>query len=360
MIEAIDYPIDIGILASYFVLIGLLVWRIWPLVHNSLCQATPTPFIFLALAALSFLSTWTYMFAFFNYSYQAWKASSPNNIETTLNSMSHWLHDVSLFDDAWRTVNVGTWQWLWSHQLCSFTVAVWTPLLAIEGTRRKIPYAWAFMLLGQVVAISVATALFFAVLYVNPVATPGQPSGKLSVVLLASVLGGIITVVLSPFVAETSQFMPTLLVMHALLIIPLVYKPSSDVKREGGDLLSSVLTMATYLISTGANLILYCQQWFEAIVSLPPKSTLLDILRQLSATFFSHPAQSSISSDILCVNLICMFWMAADSFKAKKAIPCQVLALIALTPILSSSVTLPVFLACREYRDYVFHHNKAE
>lgn len=77
------------------------------------------------------------MFKFFVFSYNEWKsvAEYKYNVQefSLINSISYWLHDVSLFDSAWRQVCVGSWQWLWSHQLCSLTVAVWTPILAIEG-----------------------------------------------------------------------------------------------------------------------------------------------------------------------------------------------------------------------------------
>lgn len=137
----VEYPIAVSILLSYFIFIGALVWRISPQLKQSFNNASHSfnIIIFLVLAAISFLATWTYMFEFFIYSYQNWRAIASYKYKmedmTWLNSISYWLHEVSLFDSAWRQVCVGAWQWLWSHQLCTLTVAVWTPILAIEGKR---------------------------------------------------------------------------------------------------------------------------------------------------------------------------------------------------------------------------------
>lgn len=136
----IEYPIAVSILASYFVLIAGLAWRISPQLKQSFNNLSLGIILFLCLAVVSFIATWTYMFKFFLFSYAEWKALASYNYDITnfslLNSISYWLHDVSLFDSAWRQVCVGAWQWLWSHQLCSLTVAVWTPILAIEGKNR--------------------------------------------------------------------------------------------------------------------------------------------------------------------------------------------------------------------------------
>lgn len=129
-----DYPGDVAILASYFVLIAVLIWRIKPLLTRSYYTKTRGVKTLFGLAMVSFIATWTYMIRYFEHSYREWSSTAGANGELSfVNSISHWLHDVSLFDDAWRTVSQGGWPWLWSHQLCLFTVIVWTPFLVIEG-----------------------------------------------------------------------------------------------------------------------------------------------------------------------------------------------------------------------------------
>lgn len=129
----VDYPIAVSILISYFVLILALLWRVKSQLSKTLSSSTPGISLFHLLAFVSFIATWTYMIKFFTFSYREWKAMATFTEPVSLNSISYWLHDVSLFDSAWRQVCVGVWQWLWSHQLCSLTVSVWTPILAIEG-----------------------------------------------------------------------------------------------------------------------------------------------------------------------------------------------------------------------------------
>ncbi|KAI8375866.1 hypothetical protein BD560DRAFT_392137 [Blakeslea trispora] len=319
----IEYPIDVAILASYFLLIFALLWRIQSFIKTA--WKAPKSRVFFLLAMVSLGSTWTYMFQFFFYSYRQWQKTT--TLALSLNSISHWLHQTSLFDSAWRQVSVGAWPWLWSHQLCSLTVSVWTPILAIEGYQRQIPFMWAYMLLGQVVAISFASCLAFAVFLAYPVVVTHVPNNLIQRLAVCSA-GGLATVVLSPFVAEGTGFMPNLLVMHALLILPLFQtKPAKN----------NPAPVMIYVFASGANLMIYLQQWFQALASLPVIS-ISQIVTHLTAVW-SHPAQASISSDIVCMQLITMtwIWVHRDVDYA--------LLLILLTPILSASVTLPLFFA---------------
>lgn len=351
----VEYPIAVSILVSYFALIIGLVWRISPQLKQSGKNITPSILLFFGLAAISFLATWTYMFKFFIYSYQQWKSVAEYkypavNDFSLINSISYWLHDVSLFDSAWRQVCVGAWQWLWSHQLCSLTVAVWTPILAIEGARRRIPYIWAYMILGQVVAISVASSLFFAVMLSSKPAVGKQPSSTLLWTLVGSTVGGIVTVIISPYVADNSAFMPNLLVMHILLVFPLASKKLIPLPAFSS-IKTPVYIMVLYLLAAGANFSIYVNQWIAclSVLKVHSNSFIYDALHMLFTTFFNHPAQSSISSDIVCMQLISMAWMWTHSKNEFKTVPTAVQVLLALTPILSASVTLPLYFAGCEY-----------
>ena len=163
-----------------------------------------------------------------------------------------WLMNSELFEQAWATVCSGPMNWWWSEKLCLFTVGYWTVLLATEGMSfafldcyvsdisvslgrgHRVPHIWAYMLLGQVVAISVAANLFYValVLYTVPATTPTtKPSSKspesAPLTLWLSVLASLVTVVLSPYTSP-STFLPNLLTMHTLIIIPLVFPLTSS------------------------------------------------------------------------------------------------------------------------------------
>ncbi|KAI8643082.1 hypothetical protein BD408DRAFT_415554 [Parasitella parasitica] len=344
----VEHPFTVAILASYFALIFVLVWRVKRELQMVYYFNHPGVILFALLSLISLLSTWTYMFKFFAHSYQEWKQLARYEQPLSLNSMSYWLKDVSLFDSAWRKVCVGAWQWLWSHQICTLTVSVWTPILAIEGTRRRIPYIWTYMLLGQVVAISFAASLFFAVLLTFEPFSNRQPSSRLLKTLTLSSVGGILTVVLCPFVADTDAFMGNLLAMHILLIFPLVYTESSTPLSSKS---ASTYAAVLYALAAGANLSIYANQWFTCLATLAPfnQHTWYQIYDTAITTFFSHPAQSSVSYDIVCMQLISVAWMYTVSQRDYQHVPSWVWILIAVTPLMSSSFTLPLFFAGYEY-----------
>ncbi|KAL9542523.1 hypothetical protein MBANPS3_008573 [Mucor bainieri] len=344
----VEYPFTLAILASYFVLIFALLWRVKDQLATTLSNSNPGIVLFVLLSGVSLLSTWTYMFKFFAHSYQEWKLFTGFELPLSLNSMSYWLKDVSLFDSAWRQVCVGAWQWLWSHQICTLTVSVWTPILAIEGTRRRIPYIWAYMLIGQVVAISFASSLFFAVLLAYAPITNKEPSPRLLKTLTLTSVGGILTVVLSPYVADTEAFMVNLLIMHVLLIFPLVYVESSSALSSKS---ASLYAIILYSLAAGANLSIYANQWFQCLATLAPlgQHTWYEIYHTALTTFFGHPAQSSVSSDIVCMQFISVAWMFTASKRDYPQVPSWVWILMAATPFLSASFTLPLFFAGYEY-----------
>lgn len=215
------------------------------------------------------------------------------------------------------------------------------------------------MILGQVVAISVASSLFFAVMLAYPPSIHQNVSKKLLWSLATSTVGGIITVIISPYVASTDGFMPNLLVMHILLIFPLASKkfiPLPDFSA----LSTPLLIITLYTFAAGANLSIYVNQWLTCLASLKVKSGsfICDVYAALIGTFFGHPAQSSISYDIVCMQIISVAWMLISSKNHYGTIPSWVLGLMLLTPILSASVTLPLFFAGCEYRNMIKKINK--
>lgn len=224
------------------------------------------------------------------------------------------------------------------------------------GSRRHIPYAWAFMLLGQVVAISTSSALFFAV-----VLAYGKTDRALlpsPVVLLVCVWVGMATVVASPFVADTVWFLPNLLVMHGVLIIPLFELFTGKFKL--GHTQRSIAITAIYITAAACSFAITLQHWFTCLRGLvDTDQPLSSVPWFLIATFFRHPAQSSISSDVVAVDLLCCLWMVVDRMRYNGKIPKWTMALMLLTPSLSASVTFPVFLAAVEYQDTLMDKNKS-
>ncbi|KAI9266833.1 hypothetical protein BDA99DRAFT_536240 [Phascolomyces articulosus] len=347
-----DYPVDVAILISYFVLIGGLFLRIRSPLQQCFQSKQFGSTIFIVGALGSFLFTWYYMIKYFIHSYNESDQIAPNE-PVTLNSISHWLHNVSLFDDAWRTVSSGNIQWLWSQQICMFTVGVWTPFLAVEGARRRIPYLWAFMVLGQVVAISTASALFFATVLAFPKTDLAGPSRRLTTAMLICVFCGMITVVVSPFVASSQWFLLNLLVMHIVLVFPLL--PSKPAVYNYTE--QTLFVAGVYTLSAGASLSICVQQCISCFIET---GSVYDTVVSMADIFFAHPAQSSISSDVVWVHLLCVMWMVIDRLsKANGTLSLPVLTLIFLTPIFSISVTMPLYLAYSELTAAASKHHTA-
>jgi hypothetical protein len=98
------------------------------------------------------------------------------------------------------------------------------------GVRRGIKHTWAFMLLGQIVAISFATNLFLLTLILSPAST--QPSSARSqrsswlgpwLLNLGSVLATVIPAFLladEHYWHHSADFLPVLLIPHVALLVP--------------------------------------------------------------------------------------------------------------------------------------------
>lgn len=76
---------------------------------------------FATLAALSLITTWYYMFSYFQVSYQTW-AMWRSRFEISQDKMHWglWLKETSLFKENWETIIVGNARYWWSHQIFFF------------------------------------------------------------------------------------------------------------------------------------------------------------------------------------------------------------------------------------------------
>jgi hypothetical protein len=91
--------------------------------------ASPPPgqhvWLFGALAAGSLLTTWTFMFRYFNVSYQTWLMwRSYYELDPHHRHWGLWLKETSLFREAWELVVVGNARYWWSHQIFFFALGL--------------------------------------------------------------------------------------------------------------------------------------------------------------------------------------------------------------------------------------------
>lgn len=278
----------------------------------------------LALAAL--LTTWERMFSYFRWSYQNFYASAPylNSPHTASSPIAAWLSSTKLFKEAWSLVSSSPETWVISQRICFITI-LWTVFL--HGHRQRVPHAWAYLLIGQLVAISVAMNLFFAALLAaekdetvqsKPVTSPdtrGNLRRPPSTLLLQCVAIALASTLLVPTLPER-YFLKNLLVLHGILIIPILV---SETITRPPYYLKSVIQVLSALNS--AWLIWQCHS-----------------LRAVYLAVASNPAMGSITFDVIMATLSIALWNAQRSgFGTRR------LFALAGAPILQSSIESHAF-----------------
>ncbi|KAH8833460.1 hypothetical protein DL96DRAFT_1811929 [Flagelloscypha sp. PMI_526] len=316
--------IAISILVSYFVIILALFGVIGGSLRPSFKQYQArkerrgyrVP-IFAFLTVGSLVHTWYYMFKYMEWSFHDFENINPPNSATStlVARVADWLQNTSLFEQAWSIVCSSDSGWWWSQQICLYVVAGWITFLTIQGNRYQIKYLAAYMLLGQFVAISVASNLFYLAIALSPVNPPPvSASGtRAPKRLWLSVLLGLFTVGYSPKTSFTDNtFAINLAVMHICLFIPLLFQKSIN----GGPHSISIADFASFM-STGTLLLrsLHLYKMMPELFSWQHLDTL-----------HSHPAQSSIGYDVVWTGISYLVWIALD--EGRKVEPFTLLRMV--------------------------------
>lgn len=327
----------------------------------------------MALSIASLALTWSQMLLFLYGSYvdSASRARVPLSEWTS----RRWLGSTQLFEEAWGYVCATPERWWWSSQICLGAVGVWTPFLWSEGPssfpraflppaddfcagrRHKVPYPAAYMLLGQIVAISFASGLFLLALPAVSALTAAPTSfdPKAPAELLLAVIVGQATTFAIPYVSGTPSFLFVLGAMHIVLFWPLLpIGPTSfsDLRLSDIYIISTVLSSLHYLLVT-----------FVQLPELPSSATSLPA--HLFKILAHHPAQASVSLDVLCFTAITFVWIVSDwriqvrlraratasQRKRGEGAPSFMAVLIGiwtLTPLVGPAGTFAAYLAWRE------------
>ncbi|KAI0089775.1 hypothetical protein BDY19DRAFT_888870 [Irpex rosettiformis] len=313
------------IIISLFVLIGRSLWRKSedPRITS---EQRKKAMAFRILSGSSFGSTWYSMIAFLVWSFRDFEANhytdSSQYALDGLTRLTAWLMNSELFEQAWSTVCSGPMNWWWSEKLCLFTVGYWTVFLATEGRTHKVPHLWAYMLLGQVVAISVAANLFYVALILftvpAPIASkesPKERSRSTPWTLWLSVTASLITIFLSPYTTPAT-FLPNLLVMHTLIIVPLIFplitsNSSKTPQRFNTWFLYGFVVMVSLVLHAGTTI--------TAFASVQEgQRTVGEFARKAMETFNEHPAQKSICWDVVWTYVSLAAWKLWPSTAEKR------------------------------------------
>jgi hypothetical protein len=164
------------------------------------------------------------------------------------------------------------------------------------------------MLLGQLVAISVASNLFYLTICLS---TPTSRSEKSNSPLLAppglwlSILLSLITVGISPLTSEHT-FLLNLLLMHALLFVPFFSNAPTNLAGKNG---FSIRIRTLYSLITIFALVLRLRTIMSVLSYVPRETHTLKMLAVVAwRVLYSHPAQSSIGWDVVWTTISFFVW----------------------------------------------------
>ncbi|KAL0579067.1 hypothetical protein V5O48_002909 [Marasmius crinis-equi] len=169
------------------------------------------------------------------------------------------------------------------------------------------------MLLGQLVAIAVAANLFYLALVLSgwQFKSLKHQSSNAPPVLWASVLLSLVTVANSPY-TNTDSFLPNLLLMHVLLMLPLFFTTHEGQYSSGLSIPYSALHMILYT----SILVLRIKTTLAGIRSVSDSVSLaqgfIPFCKSVATVLHSHPAQASIGWDVIWSTLSFAIWTSLD------------------------------------------------
>lgn len=177
------------------------------------------------------------------------------------------------------------------------------------------------MVLGQLVAISVSTSLFITALLLHP--RVSLEPAKAPVRLWLPLALAMATIHLVPQYVGTDRFLNNLLWMHGLLVVPLLTSPERGIL----DIPFPAIYTLLPLLGTGVHI----PNTIRLLRALPQNRTMSS---QLYQTILAHPAQSSISLDVIWVAISISAWFltTGSTFSiALKSIVSAILAFVVIT-----------------------------
>jgi hypothetical protein len=284
-------------LTGYFLLILCLHALLPP---TALPISPPKSFrhaLFHILALVSLGLTWYYMLSFMKWSYTDYHKSDV--LAISIQSLAPWLRETHLFEQAWRIVCGNLARWWWSSQLCTFTAGIWSVFLweqctftstvqLIVARKRGIRRPWVYMAIGQIVAISYASALFYAVREANPAQQKRSIERYASRRLVWTTITATITSCFLYYALWTPYYLLLLLVVHLLLFLPLAEPSNAPLSNVSISHLYSFNGILCVLLHWGNSVLLFQRGELESIFLI----------------FNQHPAMSSIGWDIVCCGVI--------------------------------------------------------
>lgn len=162
--------------------------------------------------------------------------------------------------------------------------------------------------------------------------------------LIMSLSIALATIGLTPSLVPTPYFLPNLLVMHIILLVPFYTSTHSS----AGPLTYSQL----YYLLALANLALRIPTYSNVLTFPLTMEAVESFSRSQIEVFMSLPSQASISFDVVCSSISFLVWMMVATAKGRGPLgPADYLAvngIVAMTPITGIGFTGALFLGWRE------------
>jgi hypothetical protein len=195
--------------------------------------------------------------------------------------------------------------------------------LTSVGVRRGIKHTWAFMLLGQIVAISFATNLFLLTLLLSPT-SPYPPSSRnqrsswLGPWLLN--LGSVLATAVPAFLLadehywhHSTDFLPVLLIPHVALLVPPFARALVPAKYMPENSTSFEDKTYNYMWAlTLGNAALMMMKTTYAAVSYGG-------FRGIQSALLEHPAASSVGFDVVFCWITWICWYSTQGVNSGSA-----------------------------------------
>ncbi|ROW12120.1 hypothetical protein VMCG_00723 [Cytospora schulzeri] len=159
-----------------------------------------------------------------------------------------WLADTPIYQDAFEIVAEKARRYWWGQQV-DLSFVPWSALLAVEGTRRRIPHLFAFLSLAHLVNLSFAQNLFYVALLLTPAPLPDvgqqqQPTRWSRIrdslfppkpanwclspgFFLLSSMASYGSIFLVPYAAETPSFSRIIGISRACTFVPLILQKAA-------------------------------------------------------------------------------------------------------------------------------------
>ncbi|KAF2116094.1 hypothetical protein BDV96DRAFT_631264 [Lophiotrema nucula] len=261
-------------------------------------------YTFAFLATASVATTWYYTFRYFDVSYQTWVMwRSYYQLDPKHLHWGLWLKHTSLFKEAWETAIIGWARYWWTHQIFFFACGLGLDLER-KGIPRGVKHTWAFMLLGQIVAISFATNLFLlAVLLSPPPVSPAPTSGySRKPKWLGPWLINLIALGATQYSAyllfdehywHHPSFLPMVMVPHVALMVLPVARGLIPTKYFSDDNVEIAGKVYKYLwgMTIGGGVLLF--------LKITAASYGYSGIRGISDALLEHPAVSTVAFDVI-------------------------------------------------------------